>query len=125
MRTLPSLSSAIVIALALAPSPATAQQHGALAVDVDGTSEAPAKDAQRKSAFGRVMDVMIAALVQQEVHGQPAAAAPKVSTHHLQPAKAASTTAPRIDITLGGEFALPPEKDAVKRPESVATAANL
>ena len=39
--------------------------------------------------------------------------------------KTAKAASPAIDITLGGEFALPPENDALTHPESEATAANL
>ena len=128
---------AIAIALLLAPSVACAQERNSLAMDL-GTNPAPTNafegnkvadgNATHKSAFGRVMDVMIASLMQQKAHPSNASAKnanAQALQHTLRPATAAKPASPAIDITLGGEFALPPENDALTHPESEATAANL
>lgn len=105
--------------LALAPRLAPAQQRATPTMDMDvvaletveSTGEAP-----RRSAFGRVMDVMIDALVAQQAHTPATAAAVRAPATGFAPRAAERRAAesagkraqPRIEITLGERFALPP-----------------
>lgn len=99
-----------------APRLALAQQHDAALVELD-TVETRGDTADR-SAFGRVMDVMIAALVQQHEQRRRAAATKQdanavesgniASLRPAKPAKPTRIEAPRIEISLGERFRLPP-----------------
>jgi hypothetical protein len=105
--------------LAALPAVADAQQLGAgvdAAKDAADTNAAPV-EVQGRSAFGRVMDVMIAALVQQ--HGQTGPQARTAEPgRSLQPRADNLPAPPRrkakpaagIDISLGAAFALPAER---------------
>lgn len=119
MRILLSLS--ILATLVLAPTPAPAQERVPGVVDLQRV-ESNATES-RRSAFGRVMDVMIAALVQQQ-------AAPETRTQAGQSKDALSldpdSVPPRadranakIEIALGERFALPPEPVASRQSASI------
>jgi hypothetical protein len=106
--------------LAALPAMAGAQQLGAgvdAAEDAADTNAAPV-EVQGRSAFGRVMDVMIAALVQQHGHTGPQARTadpgrtlqPRAATLPVPPRRKAKKPAPGIDISLGAAFALPAER---------------
>jgi hypothetical protein len=124
MRILPALLFATTCAVL--PMTAHAQQGDARIVDLAGT-EATRADAPRKSAFGRVMDVMIGTLLQQHAvqdhaartttasrvpHQRQAFAADAVTSSPARggrgPRKEAPTRKADIDISLGERFALPP-----------------
>lgn len=110
--------------LCLAPRLASAQEQ------VDRAEQAIARDVvdlqgvetdatgPRRSAFGRVMDLMIATLVeQQKGEREPS----RHAKHHAalaldsEPPRAVegSRKEPKIDIALGERFALPPTEAAI------------
>jgi len=102
--------------LCVAPCVAQAQERVNDVVDLQGVqSEATASP---RSAFGRVMDVMIAKLVEQ--HSEPADARDAtrptaLAIDSVSPRAAeARRNPPQIDIALGERFALPPA-EAVTR----------
>lgn len=121
MRAMAPLLMAI-LAVSL-PRLAGAQEHGAGVVDL-----APVESSgQQRSAFGRVMDVMIGVLVEQQrpqarpdAHALSQARLPLQATRDRSPKARASQAhahasqalqrgaGPRIDIELGDRFALPP-----------------
>jgi hypothetical protein len=116
---LPLLALAL---LGLVPRPSPAQEATPVvdlqAVDVPMDAEAP-----RKSAFGRVMDLMIATLVEQHGGQDRARKAPRATSLALDSVPASNVEArrrssrgatPKIDIAIGERFALPPA-DAVSR----------
>ena len=103
--------------LALSPRPASAQDAPARVVDLQSVESNA--DAPKRSAFGRVMDVMISALVQQQASPRATAQAhiPATQALALQPAASpaparatprATRAEPRIRVALGERFALPP-----------------
>ncbi len=102
--------------LCVAPCVAQAQERVDDVVDLQGVQSAAT--ASPRSAFGRVMDVMIAKLVEQ--HSEPATTRDAKGPTALaidsvsQRAAEASRNPPQIDIALGERFALPPT-DAVTR----------
>lgn len=117
-----ALSILSLLLLGAVPRLASAQQAPAqpvvdlATVDVGVEADAP------RSAFGRVMDLMIATLVEQHDGQAPARAVPTASLA-LEAAPAARrdgrrpsgrAKAAKIDIALGERFALPPA-DAVSR----------
>ena len=101
----------------LAPGLAVAQQRVGPVVDLETVESTPD---DRRSAFGRVMDVMIATLVEQQhaTASQPrarhASAASRGAATAKLPANKSSgpRSEPQIEISLGERFALPPA-DAV------------
>jgi hypothetical protein len=112
----------ILALLGLAPRPSLAQEAAPVVdlqtVDVPMDAEAP-----RKSAFGRVMDLMIATLVEQHGGQDHARKTPRAASLALDSVPASNGEARRrasrgattkIDIALGERFALPPT-DAVSR----------
>ena len=119
MRILAALLFATTCAVL--PMTAHAQQGDARIVDLAGT-EATRADAPRKSAFGRVMDVMIGTLLQEHAartttanrvpHQRQAFAADAVTSSPARggrvPRKEAPARKSDIDISLGERFALPP-----------------
>lgn len=112
MRTV-LLLTAILLAPAVLPCRAQSQGGTVTAASVDGTPQSPARAAPRatepRSAFGRVMAVLIAKLVQDSTHAaQPHASRPRGT------ADGGATTLP-IDIEVGTAF----------RPDASATATTV
>jgi len=118
-----ALSLLSLVLLGVAPRVAFAQQAPAQpVVNLETVDVGMEADAPRKSAFGRVMDLMIATLVEQHGGQAPARkvanaslaldAAPAARRDGRRPSGRAK--APKIDIALGERFALPPA-DAVSR----------
>jgi len=75
--------------------------------------ESVQSSATHRSAFGRVMDVMITALVQQQEQPRATARGAKPMARGLAmqaspPKSSAARTEPRIKVALGERFALPP-----------------
>src|SRR5690606_25257844 len=124
--------SLLAFLVALAPRLAQAQQRSAPLVELD-TVETRG-DAAEKSAFGRVMDVMITALVQQheqrrqafankqEVKALEGANVAGVATLlPTPPARPQRAEAPQIEISLGERFALPPPGVATASSDDAAS----
>lgn len=118
-----ALSILSLLLLGAVPRLASAQQAPAQpVVDLATVDVGVEADAPRRSAFGRVMDLMIATLVEQHDGQAPARAVPTASLA-LEAAPDARrdgrrpsgrAKAAKIDIALGERFALPPA-DAVSR----------
>lgn len=111
------IASTLLSAILLAPLACPAQSRDDDAVVDLAAVQSPA-EAPKRSAFGRVMDVMISALMDQQ--GQPAQAGTGLPAT-LQPVARQRTAAargerpakarrgePAIEISLGERFALPP-----------------
>src|SRR3546814_1247717 len=97
--------------LCVAPCVAQAQERVDDVVDLQGVQSAAT--ASPRSAFGRVMDVMIAKLVEQ--HSGPADAGSTLALDSVpQRAEAVTRKAPQIDIALGERFALPPTDEMTR-----------
>lgn len=118
MRSVPAILSLSL--LCMAPCIAHAQERGGDAradaraddvVDLQGIQSAASTES-RRSAFGRVMDVMIAKLIEQEMMPVRArnASHPVAIALDSAPSRAAKDDGkpPRIDIAIGERFALPP-----------------
>jgi hypothetical protein len=115
-----------VLVLCIASRIAPAQQRVEPVVELE-TVESSAQ-APRRSAFGRVMDVMIGALMEQHAAQHARAGAASLATRldaapapaensrrHGRAHKASGRAAePRIRVSLGERFSLPPA-DAVTR----------
>lgn len=129
MRWLPlSLLAFLVV---LAPRLAQAQQRSAPLVELDTVETRGDAD---KSAFGRVMDVMITALVQQHEQRRQAFAnkqevkalevtnvADVATLLPTPPARPQRAEAPQIEISLGERFALPPPGVATASSDDAAS----
>ena len=113
--------------LATAPRLAPAQQRAAPTMDMDVVALETVEsngEAPRRSAFGRVMDVMINALVAQQARAPAPAAAGHAPATDFVPRTAESPgkrAQPSIEITLGERFALPPPTATAVATQDVGT----
>ena len=127
MRTVIPALYVLTCAAAMFPAAALAQQSDARIVDLPGTNT-PAEEDRPRSAFGRVMDVMIATLIEEQT--QPATARtsrshakrallPPVQRQRAPAAAAAAAATPRrIEVTLGEGFELPSQADVARQASS-------